>query len=1490
MRALRRGEWAAVAAPPAVDRAVTRPRPTAGRVARQVAGSPWLLVPILLLALLLRFAGLTWDGGFHLHPDERFITTVITERILPQWPPDWGTLLQPELSPLNPRSNDPATGAPRDFAYGSLPLFVTKAVGGIMQATTGTPWTDYNHITLVGRALSALLDIGTLLVVAALARRYGRGAANLAAFLYAVCVLAIQLAHFFATDAWTTFFATAAVLLFVRAAERGRAADMAAGGALTGAAIASKASVAFLALPALVAVGVVWTAARRGAPTDDARASAAFWRGLYLGLIAFWAALLTFAVAEPYALVRLQTYLTAIGTQARMASGALDFPYTRQYVGTGPLYHLKNLVLWGMGPALGVIALSGAVWAVVRVVRLRRPVDCVLVAWVVPYLAFTLPQAVKFMRYLMPVYPVLIVFGVVLLRDVAGVRRVGRWGRRSALVRGLRGTARAVAFAVCGATLLWAVAFVSIYQQPHSRVTASRWMAANIPPGAVVATEVWDDSLPLAVPGAPRYDCVRLNPATPGQCTGYDLYTDEGSGEARLQYLARLLQQSDYIVMSSNTVWASIPRLPWRYPVTLRFYDLLFSGQLGYTTVYDGRVSPRLGPWRIDDRAADQSFSYYDHPQVLIFQKQRALSVAELRPLFADALAQTALPQRNPPGKSLLLDRPVDALPAVTDRAWGGALARRGVVAVPLYLALFELFGLIAWPLAARVFGSFPDRGWGLAKLIGWLGCAYVIWLGASLRLASFTLAWSVGALLVAAAIAALAYVRMRRALGAAARAAWPVMLAAEAVFLAGFALFLAFRLKNPDLWQTYWGGEKPFELAQINAILRSAQFPPYDPWYAGGYINYYYLGGYLEAFAMKLTGIAPEVAFNVALPVTMGLVWGAAFSVGAALWVAVRRRAARARDAIAGGVAAAVAVGLLGNFDAVGQIAAGLRAGGGWRAAAARFDFWQSTRVIPGTINEFPFFSGLWADLHAHVVALPFTILVIGIAVAVAVGMPPRDPSRKGRGTGERSPHDDGPGVTSSRFGWAGGSLLALAALVIGALYGINTWDFPTMLAIVALALLVRFRQAGQAWPRAIARAALLSVAVTAAAYALYWPFHANFQAQFLSVARTQFPSPLGAFLVLYGAPLMAIALALTFLRPAVGWLRLLAGGGLAPAVTLAGAVAVVGAVVTQRLVLVVTVPLLVLLAALFERAEGQPGRRMAYGLAAAGLGLLSVIEVVFLADDLQGGEWERMNTVFKFGYQAWTLLMLAAVALVGLVIGRWRAVPFGGRGLLTGALALAVVASLFYPVFGTAAREQWRMPPVPQNAGLDGNAWMATGSVPADQWNNSGSGEPIPFAEDLALINWLNANIVGTPVVAEASIGPYRGNGSRISSATGLPTILGWRRHEEQQRDRAPLPAREQEVRAIYTSAEPSGVQAVLDRYRVRYIVIGAVERKTKLAAGQIGAVRQGEPYASAAGLATLARMEREGALRVAWQSGETILYEVQGGWRAEGAARGA
>jgi uncharacterized membrane protein len=155
-----------------------------------------------------------------------------------------------------------------------------------------------------------------------------------------------------------------------------------------------------------------------------------------------------------------------------------------------------------------------------------------------------------------------------------------------------------------------------------------------------------------------------------------------------------------------------------------------------------------------------------------------------------------------------------------------------------------------------------------------------------------------------------------------------------EIGFVAAFLFFAWIRALDPDLWHIYRGGEKPMELAYLDSILRSRYMPPADPWFAGGYINYYYYGQYLIAVLIKLTGIAPTTAFNLAIPLLFGLTFSAAFSVVAGLtgrwWT---------------GIVAGVALVVLGNLEGVWQLV------GQWQATLAHlpvplFDYRRS-RVI---------------------------------------------------------------------------------------------------------------------------------------------------------------------------------------------------------------------------------------------------------------------------------------------------------------------------------------------------------------------------------------------------------------------------------------------------------------------------------------------------------------------------------------------------------------
>ncbi len=435
-------------------------------------------------------------------------------------------------------------------------------------------------------------------------------------------------------------------------------------------------------------------------------------------------------------------------------------------------------------------------------------------------------------------------------------------------------------------------------------------------------------------------------------------------------------------------------------------------------------------------------------------------------------------------------------------------------------------------------------------------------------------------------------------------------------------------------------------------------------------------------------------------------------------------------RPVIVGGIGAAAAVALFGNLDAFGQVAGSLRDGLGLRGAMDRFDFWESTRIIPGTINEFPFFSGLWADLHAHVIALPFALLMAAVSLAVATYW--RDTLRT-----DRIVAPVGVGWPASsrclrwRVSWSGRS--------IASTHGTSRRRWSCS----ALGLVVGLRDSGRNWPRTLGLAALGTVGTGVAGYILYLPFFQHFQSLYGSLARVRQPTPLGEFLVIFGLPCAVIAVGVALLCPGGGWLRALMVDVRCRIVGAAGALGVIASAWSHRYVLLVTLPLLTLAAIVWFRSERQPGRRMALGLAGAGLGLLSVIEIVFLADDLIGSDFERMNTVFKFDYQAWWLLMLGAIGVVSIIIERWHATPpaaqVGVSTLLALGIILVALLSGFRFAVAIAPTDEARCPPMP---GWMASRGCASGSVPADQFNNSGSGEPVYFKDDLALIDYLNTN----------------------------------------------------------------------------------------------------------------------------------------------------
>lgn len=584
-------------------------------------GDTWLVGAILLVAAAFRFNGLLWDDGALQHPDERFLIIVASEVALPA---SLGDYFATQHSTLNPYNRTDAAGR-ATFAYGQLPLTLVRA------AAEATGQTAYPDPHVPGRVLVVLADVATVLFTWLLARRIFRDTrhAHLAALFLAISVLPIQLAHFFTVDPLFTLLAAVSLFFLQRAWQRQKATDAFIAGVGVGLAMACKISA--LALLPVMLLATFWPRVGRLGQPDLVGASGRFGSAI-LGM------LLAFRLAEPYAFVGPAawdvlpnaTWFADKFYWAAISSGAIDVPFMIQWVGTPPYLFVGGaLVRWGLGPALGVAALAGFATALWRCARgdVRAREALLIVAWVGLNAMYFGGQFAKFMRYLLPVYfalTILAAYGLLLVVDWSSRVRAAHSPPPEVGLEGLsprrephrdrpwRIGALAVLVAVIILTAGWALAFSQIYASPPTRIEASRWIYANVPLGSVLGVEHWDDSLPLGMGAFSTSRC-------PYQVVPLTLYDPDTP--TKRHRLLRALESVDYIILASRRLADSIPRLPLRYPLSSRYYELLQEGRLGFERVAEFRQRPHLGLLVFHDDQAPEDFQVYDHPAVEIWAK-----------------------------------------------------------------------------------------------------------------------------------------------------------------------------------------------------------------------------------------------------------------------------------------------------------------------------------------------------------------------------------------------------------------------------------------------------------------------------------------------------------------------------------------------------------------------------------------------------------------------------------------------------------------------------------------------------------------------------------------------------------------------------------------------------------------------------------------------------------------------------------------------------
>ncbi len=708
-------------------------------------------------------------------------------------------------------------------------------------------------------------------------------------------------------------------------------------------------------------------------------------------------------------------------------------------------------------------------------------------------------------------------------------------------------------------------------------------------------------------------------------------------------------------------------------------------------------------------------------------------------------------------------------------------------------------------PLARLMSRGLSDRGASIARPVALLAILYPTWLLSSMDLVPFTTA---GLWITLVAGGSAGWVVAFRARVVERR--WiHSFLITELLGLIAFGGYIWLRGYTPAIL----GTEKPMDIAMLASSTRATTMPPMDPWYAGQPINYYYLGYAIYGSVTRLSSVPATVGFNLALASTFSMTVTAAAGIGFNIG---RRWLSRSRSLTTGAIAA-VAIALAGNLYAPMRLARTPSAtwhawwwdtavGIGWRSSRIVCDGPRLANACTGssveTINEFPFFSFLLGDLHPHLMALPFTLVVMSLAVSLLR---------------HRETEMGQPG----RFVSA-----ALVGFVVGSLYVLNSWDYPTFLVLCIVALWVGTRGVASR-DRRLAILLLIGMSVIA-----WLPFTITFAPPTagdptllpktvqslpalpglltaIGVQRGEHTSA-GEFLTVFGIPYLI-----------GGWLLLTGrdkhGRGLPglspPAIAFCLVLLAVALLIPMPLLVVCGLPLLLAMARLRADATLSP-RAIATVLFAAGLALVLLTECFFLQDAFG----TRMNTLFKVYYQVWTLFGIATAVSV---ITLWReARP---RQFARPALAVfgmsALVAAVAYPI---VASRQWT--DGASWSGLDGLAYSA-----------------VTAPDERVAIEWLRAHAKPSDVIAEAPGCSYQPNGElpfdRASAYSGVPTVIGWQGHEEQWRSgqsalKDGIATRIHDVATIFNTPQS---QLVSD-YGVTLLYVGRYETQSHgcLAAG--------------------------------------------------------
>lgn len=691
------------------------------------------------------------------------------------------------------------------------------------------------------------------------------------------------------------------------------------------------------------------------------------------------------------------------------------------------------------------------------------------------------------------------------------------------------------------------------------------------------------------------------------------------------------------------------------------------------------------------------------------------------------------------------------------------------------WLVLVAL-GVGFMPITYKIFSSFHDNGYMFSKIIGLAISGYLMWFLSSIKLVKFTSLSCLVIVILTVMINGVIFYKEKNKNKLFSKIKLDKMLFMELLFLVMFLLWIYIRGFKPEAH----GTEKFMDYGFMASMMRSDYMPPSDLWYAGGTINYYYVGQYMATFLTKLSFLKAEQGYNLMMMTLAAMAFVLPYTL---VYQVISQLLSNKRKKYIlsphiAGLLSGGGVCFAGNihFTIFYWVIPGLRKFLGVEGEFDKYWFPNSTRYIgynpetnDKTIHEFPSYSFILGDLHAHVLNIIFVLTLLGILFAYLTHQYKRN-------------SEDFKTFTSPKF------LLKeicnpytiLIGFYIGLFHTTNFWDFPIYYVVSGAVILFSNLVLYNFKKNAYLLTAIQGIFIIALGEIIALPFTLNFDQISTQISLTTSRTPIYQLLILWGLPVtliigLLIELIMTYRR------------------NVAETVASTQLTQENRDF------------ALSKFLKGlEPSDLFILTIGLCALGLILLPEVIYIID-IYSGDYKRANTMFKLTYQAFIMLGICS----GYVFIKFiRVRKFVWQIKFTIITLLLFISTLWYSVVSV---EAWygKIYKTSNYKGLDAIAFMKDS-----------------MSDDYEAVKWLNENVKGISVVLEANGDSYSDN-ERISMATGLPTVLGWYVHEWLWRgDTTDLENRITDIKTIYTSKDLEIVRELIDKYNIEYIYVGKLE----------------------------------------------------------------